>query len=120
MTVLLQVQIYVGGLSVQSYNEGNVRLCHHQSIQEEMDQSALVYSIVSWICGSVLLMCSRKLSFFIVSLTTQVDHIPLPYSWGMLNCVNDLDYKVLHVEVATMGIMGDPMAAFCNCSKNLP
>ena len=37
-----------------------------------IDPSALASSVVNWMCGSMLLMCSRKLFFFAEFMTTQV------------------------------------------------
>ena len=42
-----------------------------------MDPSVLPSSVVKLICGSTLLMCSRKLCFFVASMTTKVSSIYL-------------------------------------------
>ena len=72
-----------------------------------MDLSALVSSVVNWMYGSKLLVCSRNYSFFDVSVTTKVSSTYLfPYSWRILNCVDGLGLIVLHVAVGHYGADG--------------
>ena len=92
------------------YKEGIIRLWHHNCILGRgMDPSALASSVVNWICGSMLLICSRNLSFFAESMTTQVSsHMSLPNSWRIFSCVNGLGLRILHIEVGHIGAGGRP------------
>ena len=77
--------------------------------RKEIDPSALASSVVNWMCGSMLLMCSRNSSFLTESMTTQVSFTYLFQILGrVLSCINDLGLKVLHKKVAHSGAHGRP------------
>ena len=73
------------------------------------DPSALASSVVNWMCGSILLMCSRNSSFPCrIYDHTSVINIPLPKSWRVLSCINGLGLKVLHKGVGHNEVDGRP------------
>ena len=77
VTVPVQVQIFMCGLL---YTHVNWELsgCGITVVSRKgIDPSALASSVVNWMCGSMLLMCSRKPSIFAASMTTQVSCIYL-------------------------------------------
>ena len=86
-----------------------------------IDPSALSSSVVNWMCGSLLLMCSRNYSFPAESMTTQVSSTYLfQILGGYWAVLMALVSKSSIKRLATMGLMVDPIAAPWGCSKNLP
>ena len=76
------------------------------------DPSGLASSVVDWMCGSMLLICSRNFSFLAASMTTSVIHISLPATGRIFSWAYGLDLKVLHVEVGHIGADGRPPGCF--------
>ena len=85
------------------------------------DPSGFASSDVNWMCGSKLLMCSRKFSFLVESMTIKVSSTNLFHTLG--GCTAELMAlisKYSMKRLPAMGLMGDPVAAPCSCSKILP
>ena len=64
-----------------------VRLCHDQASKKGMNPSFLVYSTVNLMCGSMLLMCLRNLSFFDDSMITKMSSTNLFQTLGGCSAV---------------------------------
>ena len=103
VSVSTQVQDCMCGASYTLMLTGIIRLWHYYCVQERKDPSALASSVVKWMCGSTLLMCSRNHSFFTASMTTKLSSTHLPKSWWVFSCIDDLDIKILHIEVGHNG-----------------
>ena len=86
-----------------------------------MDPSVLASSVVKWMDGSTMLMWFRKPCFLSASMTTKISSTyPFQTFGGHSAVLMALFSKSSMQRLATMGLMGDPIAAPCNCSKNLP
>ena len=87
-------------LSKHQYKEGLFRLWHHNCIQEGNGPiwfSILCYKLDVWlhlvdVLQELLFPCR-------IYDHKSVIPISLPYSWGILSCIDGLDLKVLHIEV---------------------
>ena len=74
MTVPLQVQICVCGLLYTIVMRGFSGCVITKVSKKGMDPSVLASSIVNWMCGSILLMCSRNFSLSLLTLSPQRCH----------------------------------------------
>ena len=121
VTVPLQVQICVCGLSKHQCKEGIFRLWHHYCIHEWKGPlwfGILCCKLDVWV--HVVDVLKELLSPYRIYDYKSVIHISLKYFGEYSAVLMALISKSSIWRLATMVLMGDAIAAPWSCSKNLP
>ena len=109
VTVPVQAQVCMCGLPIHWRYQGNIRLWHHNYVQERngpICSDILCCEMDVWVYTVNML----QETFLLCSIYdhTSVIHIPLPTSWRVPSCVDGLGLKILHIEVGHNGADGRP------------
>ena len=106
----------MGWFSKDSCLNWSIWLWHTRESRNGIDPSGLESSVVNWILGSILLMCWKNSSLLAELKMTQVSSTYLFHILGgLLGVWMAFTSKSSMKRLATMGLMGDPIAASSSC-----